>query len=89
MKEAGWQSHAFGKLYHLGGGKNLEARQTWMDAGKSWHTARSFEATALGRKILEGRNVTDGALPWCNWGIADGVDDDQPDGQIAAAKAYS
>jgi iduronate 2-sulfatase len=85
LKEAGWQSHAFGKLYHLGGGKNLEARQSWMDAGKSWHTARSFEATALGRKILEGRNVTDGALPWCNWGIADGVDDDQPDGQIAAA----
>ncbi len=84
-KDAGWQSHAFGKLYHLGGGRNPEAKQTWMDAGKSWHTAQSFEATTIGKKMLEGRNVTDGALRWCQWGIADGNDDDQPDGQIAVA----
>ena len=84
-KEAGWQSHAFGKLFHLGGGKNLEAKQAWMDTGKSWHTAQSFEATPLGRKMSEGRNVTGGALNWCQWGAADGGDDDQPDGQIAAA----
>lgn len=56
-----------------------------MDAGRSWHTAQSFEATKLGRKLLEGRDVTDGALKWCQWGAADGTDDDQPDGQIAAA----
>jgi len=29
--------------------------------------------------------VTGGALNWCQWGAADGTDDDQPDGQIAAA----
>jgi iduronate 2-sulfatase len=84
-KEAGWQSHAFGKLYHLGGGRNAEARQRWMDAGRSWHTAQAFEATTTGRRLLEGRNVTGGALKWCHWGAADGTDDDQPDGQIAAA----
>ncbi|MEQ1826756.1 MAG: sulfatase, partial [Pirellula sp.] len=84
-KEAGWQSHAFGKLFHLGGGKNHEAKQAWMDAPKSWHTAQAYEATQRGRKISEGRNVTDGALNWCQWGAADGEDDDQPDGQIAAA----
>lgn len=84
-KEAGWQSHAFGKLYHLGGGNNAEARQRWMDAGKSWHTAQSFEATKTGKTMLEGRDVTGGALPWCHWGAAAGTDDDQPDGQIAAA----
>ncbi len=84
-KEAGWQSHAFGKLYHLGGGKNIEAKQAWMDAGKSWHTAQAFEATKTGKKMIEGRNVTGGALNWCQWGAADGTDDDQPDGQIAAA----
>ncbi len=84
-KEAGWQSHAFGKLYHLGGGKNVEAKQAWMDAGKSWHTAQAFEATKTGKKMLEGRNVTGGALNWCQWGAADGTDEDQPDGQIAAA----
>jgi iduronate 2-sulfatase len=84
-KEAGWQSHAFGKLYHLGGGKNLQAKQAWMDAGKSWHTAQAYEATPIGKKMIEGGNVTDGALKWCQWGAADGGDDDQPDGQIAAA----
>ncbi len=83
-KEAGWQSHAFGKLYHLGG-NSPESKQAWMDAGKSWHSAQAFEATKLGKKMLEGRNVTDGSLPWCAWGAADGTDDDQPDGQIAAA----
>jgi iduronate 2-sulfatase len=83
-KEAGWQSHAFGKLYHLGG-KDLKSKQSWMDVGKSWHTAQAFEATTAGKKILAGRNVTDGALKWCQWGAADGTDDDQPDGQIAAA----
>ncbi|MEN3943002.1 sulfatase [Prosthecobacter sp. SYSU 5D2] len=85
FKEAGWQAHAFGKLYHLGGGRDVEARQQWMDAGRSWHTAQAFEATKTGRKMLEGRDVTAGALKWCHWGAADGTDDDQPDGQIAAA----
>ena len=84
-KEAGWQTHAFGKLYHLGGGRDAEQKKLWMDSGRSWHTAQSFEATQLGRKMLAGRNVTGGAINWCQWGIADGTDDDQPDGQIAAA----
>ena len=84
-KDAEWQSHAFGKLFHLGGGKNVEARQAWMDAGKSWHTAQAFEATTAGKEMIEGRNVTGGALNWCQWGSADGSDDDQPDGQIATA----
>jgi iduronate 2-sulfatase len=84
-KEAGWQTHAFGKLFHLGGGKDPDARLRWMDASRSWHTAQAFEATRMGRKMLEGRDVTDGALKWCHWGAADGTDDDQPDGQIAAA----
>lgn len=84
-KEAGWQSHAFGKLLHLGGGRDPEAKKRWMDAGRSWHTAQAFEATKTGRMFLEGRNVTGGTLTWCQWGAADGTDDDQPDGQIAAA----
>jgi iduronate 2-sulfatase len=84
-KEQGWQAAAFGKIFHLGGGKDVAARQQWLDAGKSWHEAQTFEATALGRKLIEGRNVTGGAINWCQWGAADGTDDDQPDGQIAAA----
>jgi uncharacterized sulfatase len=84
-KDNGWHSAAFGKIFHLGGGKNELAKQQWMDVGKSWHTAQAFEATKKGRKMLEGRDVTGGALKWCQWGAADGTDDDQPDGQIAAA----
>jgi uncharacterized sulfatase len=84
-KDGGWQSHALGKLFHLGGGRNVEANQRWMDVGRSWHSARAFEATKTGRNLLEGRNVTGGALAWCRWGAADGADDDQPDGQIASA----
>lgn len=83
-KDSGWQSHAFGKLFHLGG-DTPESRQAWMDTGKSWQSAQAFEGTKRGRKMLEGRNVTAGSLPWCAWGAADGDDDDQPDGQIAAA----
>ena len=84
-KEAGWQSHAFGKLFHLGGGKDTQQKALWMDTGRSWHTAQAFEATQVGRKMIDGRNVTGGALNWCQWGAADGTDDDQPDGRIAAA----
>ena len=84
-KEAGWQSHAFGKLFHLGGGKNFEAKQLWMDADKSWSTAQAFETTKTGKRIFEGRNVSNGELDWCRWGAADGTDEDQPDGQIATA----
>jgi len=84
-KDAGWQSHAFGKLYHLGGGNDARQKALWADVGRSWHSARDFKATKVGGKMIEGRNVTDGALSWCAWGAADGTDDDQPDGQIAAA----
>lgn len=84
-KDAGWQAHAFGKLYHLGGGRDANQKALWADVGRSWHTAQDFVATQVGRRMVEGRNVTDGALNWCAWGAADGNDDDQPDGQIAAA----
>lgn len=84
-KDAVWQSHAFGKLYHLGGGRDAARKALWAGTGRSWHTAQDFVATQVGRRMIEGRNVTGGAHEWCAWGAADGHDDDQPDGQIAAA----
>ena len=84
-KDAGWQSHAFGKLYHLGGGNDAKQKALWADTGRSWHTAQDYKATQAGRNMIEGRNVTGGALAWCAWGAAKGNDDDQPDGQIATA----
>ena len=55
----------------------------WLDTGKSWDVAEVFKATAAGR-ITEGRNLTGGALRWCEWGATAGNDNDQPDGQTAA-----
>lgn len=83
-KDAGWQAHAFGKIYHLGG-KDAAGKEKWADVGRSWHSATDYKSTKVGRVMIEGRNVTNGALDWCAWGAADGNDDDQPDGQIAAA----
>ncbi|MBM3855556.1 MAG: sulfatase, partial [Verrucomicrobia bacterium] len=85
LKEHGWHSAAFGKIFHLGGGRDSDLRSRWMDLPRSWHTAESFEATGPGRKTLAGRNLTAGALAWCHWGMMDGTDEDQPDGQIARA----
>lgn len=85
LKEDGRHAAAFGKIFHLGGGRDAALRAKWMDLPRSWHTAQSFEATPLGRQKLAGRDLTGGKLNWCHWGAMDGVDDDQPDGQIAHA----
>ncbi len=85
LKENGWHSSAFGKIFHLGGGRNDAIKAKWMDLPKSWHNAKAFEATELGQHKLAGRDLSSGKLRWCHWGAMDGDDDDQPDGQIAAA----
>jgi len=85
LKEQGWHSAAFGKIFHLGGGRNESLRAKWMDLPKSWHSAEAFRATVAGSRKLAGRNLTDDKLNWCHWGMMDGDDDDQPDGQIANA----
>ena len=66
LKEDGRHAAAFGKIFHLGGGRDAALRAQWMDLPKSWHTAQSFEATPLGRKKLAGRDLTQGKLAWCN-----------------------
>ena len=85
LKENGWHSTAFGKIFHLGGGRNAALKSKWMDLPKSWHSAEAYQATAAGQKKLAGRNLTDGKLNWCHWGMMDGGDEDQPDGQISRA----
>lgn len=83
LKENGWHTAAYGKIYHLGGGRDAKARARFVDLPRSWHSAMDFQATLAGREKFEGRNVTDGALKWCSWASAKGNDEDQPDGQIA------
>lgn len=82
LKDHGWHTAAFGKIFHLGGGRDPIAHARFVDLPRSWHSAQDFQATPAGRERYEGRNVTDGALPWCLWASAKGTDDDQPDGQI-------
>jgi uncharacterized sulfatase len=83
LKENGWHTAAYGKIFHLGGGRDARARARFVDLPLSWHSAIDFQATLAGREKFEGRNVTGGALKWCHWASAAGTDEDQPDGQIA------
>jgi len=84
LREDGRYAAALGKIFHLGGQRNSELARRWADVPRSFDEARVFESTPAGR-ILEGRNLTGGALPWCRWGLTAGEDDDQPDGQCARA----
>ena len=83
LKDNGWHTAALGKIFHLGGGRNRQLRERFVDLPKSWHSAHDFQATTLGREKFEGRNLTGGALKWCSWASTKGTDEDQPDGQIA------
>jgi uncharacterized sulfatase len=83
LKENGWHAAAFGKIFHLGGGRDATLRTRFIDLPASWHSADVFAPTDAGRRALAGRNLTGGALSWCHWAMADGGDDDQPDGQNA------
>lgn len=85
LKDHGWHSAAFGKIFHLGGGRNEALKAKWMDLPKSWHSAQAYQATDTGRRKLAGRDLSGDRLNWCHWGAMDGGDDDQPDGQIASA----
>lgn len=85
LKADGRHAAAFGKILHLGGGRDEAQHARWADLPHSWHTAQRFEATPRGRKKIAGRDLSEGKLTWCHWGAMDGGDDDQPDGQIARA----
>jgi iduronate 2-sulfatase len=77
LRQRGWKANSYGKIYHVN-----PSNDRMMDVGKSWDEAEMFHATPAGF-VLEGRNLTDGKLPWCSWGATSGTDDDQPDGQTA------
>ncbi len=81
LRQNGWHSASFGKVFHVGEVMG-EIRKGWMDVGKSWDEGQMFQPTAASH-VIEGRNLTDGKLAWCNWGAMAGGDDDQPDGQTA------
>lgn len=81
FKKSGYFTASLGKIFHRG--LTMEDVRAEMDDRRSWDVARYFSSTPTGLKG-EGRNMTDGRLQWCHWIAAEGTDEDQPDGQIAA-----
>lgn len=81
LRQEGWYTASYGKIFHTGESKG-EVRAGWMDEERSWDEALMFDTTPAGT-VIEGRNLTNGKLKWCEWGATAGTDDDQPDGQTA------
>jgi uncharacterized sulfatase len=73
FKQNGYHTVAIGKIFH-GGNEHNDV--------KAWDQIIGSAATEIGR-TGESRNMTGGALKWCEWRAAEGNDDDQPDGQNA------
>ena len=65
LRQQGWHAASYGKIYHLRAAG--EVRDGWLDLGKSWDEAETFQATPAGRKG-EVRNLTGGKLKWCSVG---------------------
>ena len=74
FREAGYFTARLGKIFHSAGE---------FDDPKAWDATSDPRATTIGRKG-QGRNLTDGQVKWCHWLAAEGEDEDQPDGQLAA-----
>ncbi len=81
LKQSGYFTASLGKIFHRGGTME-EVNQDWADP-VSWSHMTFPQGTPRGKQG-EGRNLTGGALTWCQWLAAEGADEDQPDGQIAA-----
>jgi uncharacterized sulfatase len=74
FKDNGYYTIGMGKIFH--GEKEH-------DDVKAWDERLDFSQTETGKRG-EGRNMTNGKIEWCRWLAAEGTDDDQSDGQLAA-----
>ena len=81
FRRNGYFSAGLGKVFHRGG--SLADVRHEMDDPRSYDELKYFQPSPTGDKG-EGRNVTGGKIDWCRWLAAEGTDEDQPDGQIAA-----
>lgn len=74
FRKNGYFTACVGKVFHST--KN-------MDDSQAWDVTSDPKGTPLGKQG-QGRNLTGGRVKWCRWLAAQGDDDDQPDGQVAA-----
>lgn len=81
LRQRGWTTRSFGKILHAAN-TSESVRPEWLDQGKSWDRAEIQHAASPHRRG-EFRNLTGGKLAWCEIGILEGSDDEQPDGRTA------
>jgi len=74
FRQNGYRTQRLGKIFH--GAESMEDP-------KAWDAVDYLRHTEIGRRG-EGRNLTGGRIKWCWWLAAEGRDEDQRDGQIAA-----
>ncbi len=74
FRKNGYFTARVGKVFHSGGK---------MGDSKSWNVTSDPKGTPLGKKG-QGRNLTGGRVKWCRWLAAEGDDQDQSDGLVAA-----
>ena len=74
FRDDGYFTARVGKIFHARG-------ET--DDPKAWDSTSDPRGTPRGNRG-EGRNLTGGRVKWCRWLAAEGDDEDQADGQIAA-----
>ncbi len=69
-------------FYTVSMGKVFHGKNKGHGDAEAWDEKLNFETTELGKQG-EGRNMTNGSVKWCSWLAAEGIDDDQADGQMA------
>jgi iduronate 2-sulfatase len=75
FRRNGYYTMSLGKVFHT----NKEEHNDY----KAWDEIYGFGTTETGKQG-EKRDMSGGTLGWCWWQAAEGGDEDQPDGQVAA-----
>lgn len=83
FRNAGYYTAGLGKLFHQG--LNAQGAPTlFRDAPSFVHSYRALgNSPSIGLEG-DGRLMGDGSIPWCRWVAAEGGDEAQPDGMLAA-----
>ena len=51
LRQSGRYTAAYGKIFHLGGGGDPDAKARWMDLGKSWDESLTFQPTPADTRV--------------------------------------
>lgn len=83
FRENGYYTAGLGKIFHLG--LDDDGQQTLFRDTKSFeHSYKALGNSPRIGRTGEGRAAGDGIISWCKWLAAEGGDEAQPDGMLAA-----